>query len=69
MPNDLSNYYRYRGSLTVPPCTEHVVWTVFKEHIFLSKKQASYILLHKQINYKNNIGYFSVCALGDYWVQ
>ena len=28
-----SQYYRYKGSLTAPPCTENVRWIIFKQPI------------------------------------
>ncbi|XP_072977032.1 alpha carbonic anhydrase 7-like [Typha angustifolia] len=33
------NYYRYVGSLTVPPCTEGVVWSVIDKVETVSKRQ------------------------------
>ena len=32
-------YYTYMGSLTTPPCTENVLWMVFKEPILVSPEQ------------------------------
>jgi len=33
------NYYRYKGSLTTPPCTESVIWTVFAQPIKIMSDQ------------------------------
>ncbi|XP_062845230.1 carbonic anhydrase 4-like [Trichomycterus rosablanca] len=38
---NMTNYYRYEGSLTTPQCTEAVIWTVFEHPIPLSKEQLS----------------------------
>ena len=40
--DDLSNFYRYNGSLTTPGCYEAVLWTVFEETIKLSEDQVTY---------------------------
>ena len=34
---------RYEGSLTQPPCTQNVVWTVYPRPITLSHTQVSYV--------------------------
>ncbi|XP_070389216.1 carbonic anhydrase 1-like isoform X1 [Dermacentor albipictus] len=36
-PADLQEFYTYRGSLTTPPCTESVRWTVFRKNAFVSE--------------------------------
>ncbi|TVU09798.1 hypothetical protein EJB05_43294 [Eragrostis curvula] len=35
-----SGYYRYEGSLTTPPCTEGVIWTIMSKVADASKEQA-----------------------------
>lgn len=38
LPQD-SGYYTYQGSLTTPPCSECVIWIVFKEPLEVSQEQ------------------------------
>ena len=33
------DYYRFNGSLTTPPCSEGVLWSVMKQPITASRKQ------------------------------
>ncbi len=33
------DYYRFTGSLTTPPCSEGVIWAVFKKPVTASKEQ------------------------------
>ncbi|CAF0867381.1 unnamed protein product [Adineta steineri] len=35
--SDTTKYWRYSGSLTTPPCTEGIIWTVFGEPIVVSE--------------------------------
>lgn len=39
MPYDRSDYVRYNGSLTTPPCSEGVKWFVQEKPIYLSAEQ------------------------------
>uniref|UniRef100_A0A915NBM6 Carbonic anhydrase n=1 Tax=Meloidogyne javanica TaxID=6303 RepID=A0A915NBM6_MELJA len=38
-----SSFVRYQGSLTTPPCTENVHWTIFTDPVFITKEQLSYL--------------------------
>jgi carbonic anhydrase len=51
MPMDV-DYYRFNGSLTTPPCSEGVVWAVFKKQVTASKAQIE--ALSKVVGHPNN---------------
>ncbi|XP_060114859.1 carbonic anhydrase 6 isoform X2 [Heteronotia binoei] len=53
LPENRANYYRYSGSLTTPPCSETVIWTVFDSPIKLSHTQIG-ILENSLLDWKNN---------------
>lgn len=37
MGNNLNDFWRYDGSLTTPPCTEGIIWTMFRTPIVFSE--------------------------------
>lgn len=39
LPNTLSSFYTYSGSLTTPPCYQVVNWIVMSDRIYLNAKQ------------------------------
>ncbi|XP_018421558.1 PREDICTED: carbonic anhydrase 14 [Nanorana parkeri] len=39
LPSNLDRYFRYSGSLTTPPCSQSVVWTVFSNPVQISESQ------------------------------
>ncbi|XP_076821705.1 carbonic anhydrase 2-like [Clavelina lepadiformis] len=49
----MDTYYRYKGSLTTPPCYESVTWTVFSQPISIKKIQAK---VFEAIVYENERG-------------
>lgn len=39
LPSDTSRFYRYQGSINVPPCHQSVQWIIFDEKLKLGQRQ------------------------------
>jgi hypothetical protein len=46
MGDYLQDFWRYEGSLTTPPCTEGIIWTVFKQSIVFREEQLQQLRDH-----------------------
>ena len=44
LPSNKRFFARYQGSLTTPPCTQAVAWTVFGETLSMSQDQVRHVL-------------------------
>ncbi|CAF4299868.1 unnamed protein product [Rotaria sordida] len=54
MGKNLRDFWRYEGSLTTPPCTQGVIWTMLKEPIIFVESE--FQALRQNIYFKNNRG-------------
>uniref|UniRef100_A0A8C4SBP7 Alpha-carbonic anhydrase domain-containing protein n=1 Tax=Erpetoichthys calabaricus TaxID=27687 RepID=A0A8C4SBP7_ERPCA len=61
LPKQMDKYFRYNGSLTTPPCSQTVLWTVFAQSVQLSRQQVA--VLSPFINEKRNL----VHTVALYW--
>uniref|UniRef100_A0A673LXW1 Carbonic anhydrase n=1 Tax=Sinocyclocheilus rhinocerous TaxID=307959 RepID=A0A673LXW1_9TELE len=59
--NNLTQYYRYHGSLTTPPCSQVVLWTVYEvptyiswAQLFVKRIYSTEELADKQVHLQNN---------------
>ncbi|XP_065102339.2 carbonic anhydrase 14 isoform X1 [Paramisgurnus dabryanus] len=62
LPDDLSEYFRYNGSLTTPPCYQSVLWTLFNERVKISHSQ---LMKLSSVLYSSKADTAEVSALQD----
>ena len=51
---DLTKFYEYRGSLTTPPCTEDVIWTIVNKVGTVSRQQIDILVDARRAGYEEN---------------
>ncbi|CAF1791521.1 hypothetical protein Bca4012_047043 [Brassica carinata] len=51
---DLTKFYEYRGSLTTPPCTEDVIWTIINKVGTVSHEQIKVLVDARRGGYEEN---------------
>ncbi|KAF3454973.1 hypothetical protein FNV43_RR05421 [Rhamnella rubrinervis] len=62
-----SKYYRYMGSLTTPPCTQNVVWTILKKVRTVTREQIR--LLRVAVHDESDTNARPVQELNERWVK
>lgn len=58
LPELTNNFYRYVGSLTTPPCSQQVIWTLFVNQLELSERQVQYLLIQRKFLKEKLLIYF-----------
>lgn len=61
---DLTKFYEYRGSLTTPPCTEDVMWTIINKVIILANLNQMVIEFKNPESTKSRLKFGSLMQVG-----